>query len=276
MFIYYGKTFKASQAGERVVSVTCENCGCQYYYELIRIGSGASTASYGLGTASASRKAQAQSERDMQRRLALEADLVPCPKCNWINDELVRGYRLGRYRGVGKAAFALGLAGSILSLVVAWFIAIGSPMDRWLLPYLLVGGPGGFVSLAITMILLRSRLRRRIRPNARFPQKPLLPPGSPPALVLDEATQRLRIATPPATVDGILDFQFGRQKLPNLCCGCLHPASSVYGYPIRATRLVSFRVPLCSECTSRIKRANGYLSSIAAAVGLLDSSSARP
>src|SRR5438105_396547 len=105
MLFYYGKTFEASRAGGRVVGVICDHCGCRYYYELTRIGTGANTASYGIGTSRASRKAHEQSERDLQRRLALEAELVPCPQCNWINGELVKGYRLGRYRGVGKFAF---------------------------------------------------------------------------------------------------------------------------------------------------------------------------
>jgi hypothetical protein len=107
MFIYYGKTFESSRAGGCVVGVVCDNCGGTYYYELARIGTGAHTAPYGIGTSSASQKAHDQSETDLQRRLAVEAELVPCPKCHWISDELVKGYRLGRYRGVGKLAFAL-------------------------------------------------------------------------------------------------------------------------------------------------------------------------
>src|SRR5213079_1790864 len=98
MFLYYGKTFEAARAGECVVGVVCDKCGCQYYYELARIGTGASTASYGIGASRASQKSHDQSEIDLRRRLGMEAELVPCPRCNWINDELVQGYRLGRYR----------------------------------------------------------------------------------------------------------------------------------------------------------------------------------
>ena len=167
-------------------------------------------------------KAEEQSETDLQQRLAMEAELVPCPECNWINDELVKGYRLGRYRAIGTFAWAIGFAGSALSLVAAWFIHIGPPVDRWMLPYLLFAGPGAFASMTMAMLFFRAWLRNRIQPNREFPQEPQLPYGTPPPLVLDKATQELRLANPAAApVDGALDFQVGRHVLPALCCECL-------------------------------------------------------
>jgi hypothetical protein len=268
MFLYYGKTFESARAGGCIVGVVCDHCGCKYYFELARIGSGASTASYGIATQRASERAIEQSDVELQRRLATEAELVPCPKCNWINDELVKGYRLGRYRTVGKLAWAIGLAGSVLSLVAAWFIHVGPARDRWLLPYLLFAGPGAFGLVAIAMLLIRNWLRDRIQPNRAFPQDPLLPHGSPPALVLDEATQGLRIAKPAAREnDGILSFQFGRHSFPPLCCECLQAAESDNGYSINVTRLLQLKVPMCAGCADRFKREYQRVSGIVAALG---------
>jgi hypothetical protein len=270
MFLYYGNTFESSRAGGCVVGVVCEHCGCTYYYELARIGTGAYTASYGIGSSSASQKAQDQSESDLQRRLAMEAELVPCPRCHWISDDLVEGYRLGRYKGVGKLAFAVGFAGSILSLIVAWFIHIGSPLDRWLLPYLLIGGPATFTGSAMTLLLLRGRLRGRIQPNREFPQEPRLPPGTPPALILDEATQNLRVALrTSAQADQFLDYQFGRQKLPHLCCECLQPGDEGRGYPIQVTRLVHVEIPRCAACAGKSDRQWQRISLVFILLGLL-------
>jgi hypothetical protein len=270
MFLYYGKTFESSRAGGCLVGVVCDHCGCTYYYELARIGTGAQTASYGIGSSSASQKAQDQSESDLQRRLAMEAELVPCPRCHWISEDLVEGYRLGRYRGVGKLAFAVGFAGSILSLIVAWFIHIGSPLDRWLMPYLLIGGPATFTGIAMALLLLRGWLRGRIQPNREFSQEPRLPPGTPPALILDEATQNLRVALrTSAQADQFLDYQFGRHKLPHLCCECLQPGDEGRGYPIQVTRLVHVEIPRCAACAGKSHRQWQRISLVFILLGLL-------
>jgi hypothetical protein len=261
MFLYYGKTFESSRAGGCIVGVVCDRCGRAYYYELARIGTGAHTAPYGIGSSRASQKAQDHSESDLQRRLAMEAELVPCPRCHWISEDLVEGYRLGRYRGVGKLAFAVGFAGSILSLIVAWFIHIGSPLDRWLLPYLLIGGPATFTGIAMTLLLLRRWLRSRIQPNRGFPQETRLPPGTPPALIMDEVTQSLRVALPTsAQPDHFLDYQFGRHKLPPLCSECLQPSDEGRGFGVQVTRLIHFEIPRCAACAEKSDREWGRIS----------------
>jgi hypothetical protein len=270
LFLYYGKTFESALAGGCVVGVVCDRCSRTYYYELARIGAGAHTASYGIGSSSANLKAQDQSEADLQQRLDTEAELVPCPQCHWINDELVRGYRRGRYRGIGKLAFGLGLAGSILSLVVAWCIHMGPQRDRWILPYVLIGGPAAFTGIAISLLLFRRWLRNRIQPNREFPKEPGLPPGTPLALILDEATQNLRPtfrAFVPA--EPFLDFQFGRHKLPPLCCECLQHGDEGRGYPVQVTRLVHFEVPRCAACAGTSNRQAKRVSLVFIGLGLL-------
>ena len=270
MFIYYGKTFESSRAGGCIVGVVCDNCGGTYYYELARIGTGAYTAHYGFGSSTASQNAQERSEIDLQRRLALEAELVPWPRCHWINDELVDGYRLGRYRGAGPLAFVVGFAGSILSLVVAWFIYVGTPQDRWLLPYVALGGPVAFLGMALTLLLLRRWLRSRIQPNRQFPHEPELPLGTPPALVKDESTGDLQPAVrASAPGDAFLDYQCGRHVLPPLCCECLQPAEKDRGYSIHVTRLVHVEIPRCADCARKCNREWRRLSFIFAVFGLL-------
>jgi hypothetical protein len=191
MFIYFGKRFDATQAGQRVVDIRCDQCGCEYFYHLTRVGTGAATAPYYLGMDSAERRAQKQAETDLQRRLAQEADLVPCPKCNWINDDAVRKYRLGRCRQLNKLALWIAVVGCASALMCSWPISIGPPPDRAAVPYILVGGPLFFLALAGCVILFRNFLRSQIRPNRHFPIPPELPPDTPRAVIADKSTVRL-------------------------------------------------------------------------------------
>ena len=169
--LYFGKRLESARAGLCLVGVECDECGCEYSYELARIGSGGATAPYGIGKAAAARSSQQQSQRDLRKRLAYEAELVPCPKCNWINEELVHGYRLGRFRWVGILALGVGMIGTVSSLMGAWFMSIGPAADRAAVPYLLFGGPLVFVSLGVAMILLRVATWSN-------PTEPGFPPGT--------------------------------------------------------------------------------------------------
>jgi hypothetical protein len=195
-FVYFGKRFDATKREQRVVQVQCDQCGCEFFYELARVGIGAASAPYYLGQGSAARRAMKYAEVDLERRLNREADLVPCPECNWINNELVRKYRNGRYRGGGKAALLIVILGTIMALLVAWFISRGPAADQAAVPYVLVGGPILSVATAAISLLKRKLLRSLIRPNRRFPLFPELPPGSPPALIRDTASSKLSVAHP--------------------------------------------------------------------------------
>lgn len=89
------------------------------FYELTMIGIGTTSAPYGLGATSAETTSKDLSALELQNRLIDEAELVPCPRCHWINEELIEGYRRSRYR------WAAPLAGChvLLSLAAAAFYA---------------------------------------------------------------------------------------------------------------------------------------------------------
>jgi hypothetical protein len=252
MSTYYGKYFEASQIGGYIAEATCEKCGCKYYYRLTRIGAGGSSAPFNIGTAQASQSAWQKAQRDLQKRLASEADHVPCPKCNWINHELIRKYRRGRFRGFNKFALAIAIMGAASSLPCAWSIGIGPQNDRWLLPYILVGGPAFSWLLAASLILLRNLLRLSIRPNRNFPQPPTLPFGTPPAMLTDDATGKLQPVRSRVTAEW-QDFEIGQHTLPSLCCHCLGRPDQALAYLIQVTQLLTVRVPRCPACARSVK-----------------------
>jgi hypothetical protein len=252
MHIYWEKKINAQSVGQRVVSVECNKCGCKYFYVLTRIGVGEGTAPFSIGTTSATRSAQQQSQRDVEQQLAAEAELVPCPSCHWINDDLVRGFRLDRYRRDGKLALGLGSVGTAICLALGWGMSVSHPVNRVAANFLLFGGPLLFISLAVVILLSRSWVRWRIQPNRDFPLPPKLPPGTPPALLLDRLSGMLIPAKPAESrtsdTDDCCQFAIGRDRLPPYCCSCLQIAAVMKGYECQLTPAFRLDVPRCGVC----------------------------
>src|SRR3954447_1776401 len=98
MLIYAGKNFTSSIAGKRIDTVVCEKCSTTFYYQLTRTGVGKASAPYFLGQGAAAKRAQKTAEKNLAKRLADEGEMVPCPRCNWVNFDLIQRYRLRKYR----------------------------------------------------------------------------------------------------------------------------------------------------------------------------------
>ena len=117
MFVYVGKSFSSVVTGSRIVRVTCEKCHADFFYELVRQGKGAASAPYYIGQARAAKRAEKAARKSLEKKLAREAEMVPCPRCRWINQSLIQGYRRTRYRRVGYAAVISGFALTVALLV---------------------------------------------------------------------------------------------------------------------------------------------------------------
>jgi|GEM_PF-1248210 hypothetical protein len=243
MHVYFGKHVKRAQAGGRLVRVVCARCECEYFYHLARVGIGHGEAPYYIGVGRATRAAEKQAQKDLERRLSREAELVPCPRCSWINDELIVGYRIARYSFLRTLNRFTLLIGAIVSAVFGFLGAILAPKD--LVFFLIL--PLGIVLFAGAAFVLRLWLCSHIRPNRDFPLAPQLPPGSPPALVRDPENGTLIPASPPSVPvieeGDWCDFQIGRHRLPAVCCGCLNPVPLGRGF-----NAVSLMVPWCADC----------------------------
>jgi hypothetical protein len=250
MHFYFGKHIKRAQAGARYMRVVCARCQCEFFYHLTRIGIGHGEAPYYIGVGRATRQAEKQAKKDLERRLTREAELVPCPRCNWINEELIAGYRVTRYPFLRMLSRWTLLIGAIISAIFGIGGAVFAPKD-WVFFLIL---PAGFLLFAVPVFLLRVWLCSRIQPNRDFPQPPQLPPGSPPALVKDPDTGLLRPALEkpvPVLAEGDwCDFQLGRHRLPTVCCDCLGPAPAGRGY-----NAITLIVPWCADCEAASNRA---------------------
>ncbi len=274
MIPYFSSRFEASQAGSRLASVECEQCKCQYFYELTCIGTGTATAPYGLGGTSDETSSQLQAAAELQERLTWEAELVACPQCHWINNELVEGYRQGRYRWAAPLAAGIAFFGTVAALISAAYLWFGPAVDLGALPYVLIGGPGISVAIGVAIVLVRNFLRSRIRPNRNFPAPPKVSPGVPPALLLDEATQTLKpVDQDVASNLGECewhDFQIGRHQLPQCCCQCMNEASEEHVWKRPVTVAVELELPRCGECRgkSRSEYLRAWVVGVAVSLGI--------
>lgn len=248
---------KIEELGKCVVRVECSNCGCHYHYTLIRIGVGSAMALYSIGLEYATRSAQEQATDDMNRRLETEAELVPCPRCQWINESLIDGYRRGRYRSAASAAKVFAFIGFCSLAIFALIFFTDPAAARPAVAFFLLGGTALFWLSALAIVGLGRFLRNQIQPNRYFPQPPKLPPGVPTAHLLNADGGE------PAPVSSQvlqkqdnhtwIHFRIGNDYMPTLCCDCLRGATDEQGYQAHLTSTMHLIIPRCSHCTQRVR-----------------------
>ena len=249
MYVHYHfKQINVERVGGRLVRVLCPRCSCEYFYHFTRVGFGSDQAHYGLGVDTATLKATRKAQKDLDRRLASEAELVPCPKCKWIPDELIKGFRRGSYRNLSRAARVVAFIGFAATVMdVTLFTLAAKTFLLYLVPL-----AAGLWLLSGALIVQRNWLRSRIRPNENHPQPPKLPPASPPPLFKDPVSGDLTPASQePVPLDAgqsWCDFQIGRHSWPLLCCGCLQPTTLDDGYEMKVTKTLGLTIPRCSDC----------------------------
>jgi hypothetical protein len=259
MFVHYsGKTFTATRTGTRIVPVICEKCRTSFYYELARVGVGKGSAPYHLGQKSAADRAARAAERDLARRLERDVDLVACPKCKWVNEELVRRYRARMYRRAPWLIVCLVVGGLVIAPLMGALVAALFGDDP--VPAAVLSTMALFLLSPIWVLLIRSRLRHRIDPNATYPRKPTLPPGTPPALVerRDPKTGEVDLVpvadakyAPPNVLDWAV-VRPGQFRLIPLCCMCLDNARTTYRPPLKTNDTSELAVPLCPTCQRKL------------------------
>lgn len=259
MSLYVGKTFTATVTGRRVIDVRCDKCQTSFQYELVREATGSGTAPYYIGVGAAERRAQAAAERNLEKYLSSESELVPCPHCHWLNAEVVRGYRRTRYKPVMKVAFVL----ASVAWVVVLFALNAMPArrsDRYPIEIAALIGlaAGGVVLLA--GLLVRRWLRSLINPNRHYPIPPTLPPGTPRAWTEKDMASPIDPSPGLARRDvpdpypGWAVFRLGHLMLPPGCCECLQPATTEYRTLFRASENDhDFPSPLCGACNRRLR-----------------------
>jgi hypothetical protein len=199
----------------------------------------------------------------LEKRLSRESEPVACPHCNWVNSDLIVGYKRTRYRNLGMGGV---VASVILGFVV--FFCVNFSGHRYDDNTVAALVSGGITALLVggTCLALQRVLRGRIDPN-RFPNPPKLPAGTPKGYTgqnlatVRAATQSGRFVPPDPHATDYPDwvvFRSGHLGLPRLCCECLAPATTSLTSG-SANSLNAFAVPVCGECDSRIKASKRWI-----------------
>jgi hypothetical protein len=265
MLIYAGKDFTASVAGRRIDTVVCEKCSTTFHYQLTRSGVGRASSPYYLFQSAAKKRAQSAAEKDLAKRLENEAELVPCPKCSWVNFDLIQRYRLRKYRRPWGVLALLMFGGVVIGPMLAAAMPSphkhGSLSNLQMIVMFTVMGIGLLSPVWLSLIL--AQLRNRIDPNVSYPRRPALPPGTPPALVDSTDPKTGEACLVPARsaaqdlqdADGWLVFRPGDVTLAPVCCCCMEPATTTYKSPFRMNdRDSDVAMPLCRACSWKLWR----------------------
>ncbi len=129
---------------------------------------------------------------------------------------------------------------------------------------------------AAAVLLVRYWLRRRIDPNRNAPGRPVLPPGTPPALVERPdpfgGPSRLEPAPrqpdePAHAVEWVV-LRPNQGIFPGFCCICLAEATTAYDSPFKVNENSNLGVPLCGPCSSRLRNRWRVIAMISAILAL--------
>lgn len=154
-----------SVAVKTIKHVQCEKCGAEFEYEMVREVEKAPHG-FALTQARAEARARKEAEREARERLASESDLVRCPKCGCINEQMRQGYELTRARE--KKKLWLIVATTAAGVIVVSLALLG--MKEFNIHLLVVGG--------MCLIACAASLRKALRHEPPVITQPIEPtPG---------------------------------------------------------------------------------------------------
>jgi hypothetical protein len=107
MFVYFGNSHTITLKGRFPKHVCCESCDHNYVYFMEREGSGQGFSILGLFGDSATQKAEERAINDLEDKAENELEVVPCPECGFLPEEMVIEARRLRLRWMHVTAIVL-------------------------------------------------------------------------------------------------------------------------------------------------------------------------
>ena len=160
--IPYAKTYTSTMRASVLRFVVCEQCGCEYVYQMEREASGAATSMLFLDNAGAGERAENKAEAELRTKLESECDPVPCLNCGWYQPEMLPGLRESHHwwmSVVGPLLVFGGVACFIIASITRNMKAETATIA------LLLGGGVGLLILGLALIFVRKRLAAAFDPN---------------------------------------------------------------------------------------------------------------
>lgn len=172
--------FHATSAGAAWQTVHCERCNNPYHYALVRRGEATVRAAFGVGQSSAETRAEKTSQYRLMQALEKGVEIVPCPSCGWVQDDMVREARRRTARWLlflAALCFGAGVCLAIYPLGESLSVA-----DPEVTPAEKNRATVGFLiglGAAIALLIVRRTIQSTINPNAGHPKRPQPLPGAP-------------------------------------------------------------------------------------------------
>ena len=173
------KTIRCSISGNRVIETECEKCAHRFSYEILRTAKGAASSLYGMFPVQTAARAQRYAVQKLTKALASNLDLVPCPKCDWVNHSAIVNFRKQKYCNIKFFAIGAAIMGSLI-LLLAFSMEL-MPPNKFLMGEFRASPRGvyefcipiGIVILAAAILatILFQFLRLLINPNYRLMHK---------------------------------------------------------------------------------------------------------
>jgi hypothetical protein len=114
--MYYGIEYTARRVGSVAKAVRCERCGSDYSYTMTRKAKGIGHSPGALRNAAAQAEAAEIAEKKVAKKLAREAEAVPCPDCGWVQTSMVIAVRRQAYRWLFNTAVTIAILGGISTI----------------------------------------------------------------------------------------------------------------------------------------------------------------
>lgn len=177
--------------GLRIKDVQCEKCQTQFGYQLQRSAKGSATGFRFSQNKDATRRADDAAITLLTKLLDEQDELVPCPVCQWVNQDMINHYR--------KEKHGYRLSTYVMAAIIGFpCTCILGPLLMWPIAALIPKNSSSQVAVGILMLIITfsglflpllmklnvSRKRKAIQPNLHWPDgPPILPKNTPAALL---------------------------------------------------------------------------------------------
>ncbi len=160
--IFFWHRHTVALSGRAARPITCEECGTAYPYEMERAGVGHGWSLYAIGVDGAERRAGERARGRLAEKLGREQDVVPCPKCGWIQSGMVPVAKRDHLRWLDTAGWLvvfLAMTVGFLNAATGFGDPHGSPPVPWPIA-------ASCAAVGLFLILLRHALAAQHDPNA--------------------------------------------------------------------------------------------------------------
>jgi len=284
MFVFWYRQYTAVRTGSIEKHVRCEKCGGDFTYEVVRPSVGTAQSPFGVRNKGA--RAEAINEAGLQptKKLKAAVDPVPCPKCGWFQEHMVKELRRRDLRWMlwtGWVVATLAWASAVMGLLASTK-TFSEPLkaDQGLQIFALVAGGAVW---ALTVVGGRKLLGKRINPNGQLAGSNPIAMGWPSqeiratkgfafdqALAQDASGKAAPRANEPRLqgIDAVgwMTIQLANFRCPQQCCSCMRETHDHKTYS--CGELATLSVPLCRRCARRLMWKHGWTQIKSAAVGL--------